>query len=230
MYINKILKFYMVTILTITTAMAIGQTNFFDTYLPVVSGNVYQVFNEQMSKSSIYSTEPSRLLASVLPVNMENEKLSTANTGKYTVNVYLKEVSPGLFASPGSKNVELMNLHIKSFDANVELKSLIFDVTEIGNVFIERVYLFDGENKIADTNVFGNSARFSSLSYKSSLGAESVLTVKIDLSEKSSPGARVKLSVDVAENLSLLTEGRPHDFKRLSPIEGPYLSIVKADF
>jgi hypothetical protein len=216
----------MVSILTITSVMAISQTNFFDNYLPVVSGNVYQVFNEQMSGSLLYSSDSNRLLASVLPVEGEENFFPTADTGKYTVNVGLEGPSAGLFSYPGSKNVQLANLVVKSIDSSVELKSVVFDVTEIGNVRVERVYLFDGENKVAEAKVVDGYARFSGLSVQSPDGDGIFLNIRIDLSDKSSSGSRVKLGVSEAKYLNVFANGSPHDFRRFSPINGPYLSVV----
>ncbi len=163
--------------------------------------------------------QQSRLITSTMPVeDYKSHSVVLTLSGNPTMN----------FAFPGDKNVKALDFSLKSFDADLYLEFVNFKIGGLDPSKVEKIYLMDGENTIAESGVTGGYARFQGLFLNVPAGTEKVIAVKVDLSEDSSTGERLHLTIDKKEDIKLFANGEEYSFGDIFPLEGVYLSVVRS--
>lgn len=170
-------------------------------------------FTEQETEN-----QQTRLLSSLSPLGEGEEKVVVS---------WGSSLSPHEgFSTPGARKAKIMELSLKSFDADLRLNRLSFQVGGVDPREVEKVYLFHEGEKIAEAKVYNGYAVFSSITFDVPIGVEGTVFVKADLGDNLSPGERVNFTVKAPSDISLLADGNPYDFGNVFPVKGPYLSIV----
>ena len=127
------------------------------------------------------------------------------------------------FAAAGEKGVSVMNLELGALEEDVVFNSLRLKL--VGAEAVEKVYLFDGENELANSSVRDGYVDFSRLAY---IVEDNVkLSVKVDVSEKVGVGARFRFDIEDADDLEIYVDRDAFVLRAYYPMRGDYLSISK---
>lgn len=224
MNINKILKFYLVLTLSISAIAALSYSSFVKENMSTFSSSVLGSF-EGMSDTSKYTSE--KLFANVLPISKEDSHSIDVATSPLTVNFNLSRDANKTSAVPGESNAEIMQIKIKSTDANLVLKSINFKLEGVNPDMIERVYLIDENKNIHKAELDDGYARFSNISIAAEAEKAILLSLRVDVSKDLHTGERFRFDIEEPNDIQLFANDEVYEIRQQYPIRGTYLSIAK---
>ncbi len=161
-----------------------------------------------------------RLLSSVL-VPLEE-------AGGTAVNLSLSGDPSDGFAHPGETGAKIMDLTLKSFDADLRLNYLRLKIGGVDPSKVKNVYLVNDGREMGKAVVSGEYVTFSGFNFDVPIGVAGVITVAADLSEDLSPGERLNLSIEKSGDIRVLADGEDYDFGNVFPLNGSFLSVVRS--
>ena len=221
MNIKKILKFYLIFTLSITSVSLLGYN---DTMRQYFSG-----FLGEMSDSYKYSvTKPyASIYMSDTPVKAPVSKTKFSYEKSKTINFSMSSDAEKRFAQPGQKGADAMQFLLKTQNEILELKDVNLKITGVEAEKIEKAYLFDGEKEIANTSPANGYLKFSNLDYVVPQNSKATLKVKLDLSPELKTNNRIRLDIEKSSDISIEVGGKNYAAGSTFPMKGKYLSIAK---
>lgn len=220
MPIIKILRVYLIFILTITGVSILGYNPSVKSYLASV---IHTGYEDQNLKNSP-DVGPTKNQASANILNEKVRKIRQYRDGVISLDVE-SDIEKS-FAEPGSENVEIMKLILNSREKIVQFDSLKLKLIGADAEKINKLYITKEDGDIVTGKRNGNYFEFN-LNSKIEKNSQSLLVVSADLSEDLQTNNRLRLSIESPEDIEFIVDGKKHNLLDEYPIRGPYLSIAK---
>lgn len=218
MHIVKILRAYLVFILTITAASLLTYSDTAKLYLASVLHSSKENIGEVKSNFPMY------IVGSVFQKNEKNFVMEKEFAG--VVNFFISQNKENSYAAPGAKNAPIMELNFKSGKDTLELKNLRLKVAGVEAEKIEGIYLsFNDKNLKGRKN--DSYFVFENINYKLTGGMGGIISVSADLSAELKTGQRLRLDIEKPEDIGLEAAGKSYRINGFYPIKGEYLTISK---
>ncbi len=214
MNLKKILKIYLIFILTITGMSILGNNLTIKKYYNPYLLSVIHLFEDK----SELDVKPS-----------DNENISVPISQKLNSNDISFEVTnepEKAYASPGDSGIEIMKLNFKTKDKGMKLKSLKLKVVGVEREKIVRLFLTSGDKFVVLGRPSDDYFKFDYINYEIAAASEDSLSVRIDLSENLQTHDRIRLDIENPEDIELIVDGNPYKIAGYYPIEGKYLSVA----
>lgn len=130
------------------------------------------------------------------------------------------------FAVPGTKSAEIMQLNFKTNDQEAELKAVKFKIQAVDAGKIERAYLMYDKTLISSSVSEDGYLEFSGFNYRMAANSKNSLSVKLDLAADLQANSRIRLDIEMPEDLSLNVGGSDYQINAQYPMRGKYLSVT----
>ncbi len=213
---KKILKFYLITTLTLTSLSALTFNNSFREYFSgYVSAFNYKYEQEKPSLQAVAKKESQNTDFIYKSNPSEMEFAIQANGAKSLVRA-------------GKKDAEFANFVFKVGAAPIQLKRIIFTIKGVDGSGIRKAYLVNGKDIVATAKIENSRLIFNKIDYSFASDAKTTLTLKVDLDEKLEIGDIIGLEIEKPDDVVLKTEGAEYSLNGTYPMDAKYLSIAKA--
>lgn len=223
MNLKKILKIYLIFILTITGMSILGNDLTIKKYYNPYFLSVIHLFDDK----SDLDVKPSDFDWSVfIPKNANISVSAPQKPISNDISFEITNEPEKAYASPGDIGIEIMKLNFKTKDKGMKLKSLKLKVVGAEREKIVRLFLTSGDKFVALGRPSDNYFKFDYINYEIAAASEGSLSVRIDLSENLQTHDRIRLDIENPEDIELTIDEKPYKIIGYYPIEGKYLSIA----
>jgi hypothetical protein len=212
---KKILKFYLISTLTLTSMAALSFTDTFKKNIPYYY-------------TSVFDTE-----AGMKPlVETNNESIAVEiDSNEYRENpteimLTMSSDAGKSLATTGAKDVNFMNLSLKTSDTDVVLNGVAFKIIGANGQDIKNAYLVDGEAIVATATITKSKIKFPNMGYEIKAGTDANLQLKVDLGEEIPVGRVISLEIENPDDINTTVNGGSYSLNGHYPITGKYLSIA----
>lgn len=213
---KKILKFYLIATLSLTSLSALSFNDdfrdYFSGYVSVfnyqgeqkVSGRIVEAKSSSTETDYVYRSNPARMRFEI-----------QADGAKSLVQA-------------DKKDAEFLNLVFKVDYTPVQLQSIIFTIRGADKQSIKKAYLAHGKEIVATAEIDDGRLVFDKIDYSLSSDFKTVLTLKVDLSETLEVGDIISLEIDKPKDVTLEYEGNVYSLNGTYPMNAKYLSVAKS--
>ena len=215
---KKILKFYLITTLSLSSLAALSFNDTFRSFIPDYYSSVLDYKNSGMmttvdkdivssngeSDSQIYRDNPAEIMFTI-----------SGDSSKSLV-----------FA--GAKDAAFMDVSFKIGQTDVQLNGLAFKILGVSGSNIKNAYLTDGKAIVATASISDDKIKFPNMGYLMNAGTAANLQLKVGLGDKLRVGQVISLEIENPDDVNLTVEGGSYSLNGHYPIQGKYLSIAGA--
>ena len=226
MSIRGILRFYLVFTLVITAGAALRYNQKMNHTVGQYYASVVHALDDYVNEGDFKYEEESNLNAANLLAASRDKNFSNTNTNSDLINFKIEQNVEKSFAEPGDKKAEIMKLIFKTSEGKLNLDHLKFKVYGVEASYIKKVYLYDGDELIAETKNSGDYFELKSIGFELDSENTAELTVKVDLSKKLQPNDRLRLDIERLEDIGMRVSRKGYEINEYYPIKGKYLSII----
>lgn len=217
---KKILKFYLITTLSLSSVSLLSFNNGFRDY---ISSSYASVVDYKYVEAKPYLAVAQNDDAN-LAQNGE-DSFYKENPAQILLSINRSKLNSLVVA--GAKNVNFMNLVFGTGPTKAKLKSLDFTIEGVGGSSIKNAYLAQGKEIIATASVSEKRVKFSDIGFDLEAESKNAFTLKVDLSDSLAVGSIITLDIDKAEDIKFEVGGENFSLNGHYPIRGTYLSIAK---
>ncbi|MBI5753713.1 hypothetical protein HZA40_01045 [Candidatus Peregrinibacteria bacterium] len=203
---KKILKFYLITTLSLSSLAVFSLNDGFREYLSYGYASV------------ITDSKPN-------PVGAQSKIINQDNPARMIFSI-IHDGANSLVGA-GEENVDFMNLVFAMGATKAKLKNLTFTIKGVDGNNIKNAYLAHEKDVLATGRIADNKIKFTNIDFELKPNTKITLPVRLDLGENLQAGNIITLDIEKADDVSLEVNGRNYGLNGRYPIKGGYLSIVK---
>jgi|GEM_PF-2224270 len=212
---KKILKFYLVVTLSLSSIAVLSLSGAFEGFIPNYYSSVLDYkggeakpYLEAQTQNStddyhIYNKNPDEIMMDI-----------SGNSGATLVTA-------------GAKDANFMNVIFKIGTMDVQLNGIAFKVSGVDGGAIENAYLTHGKAIIATAVITKDRIKFPNIDYEMPAGEVKNLQLKVDLGTNLKPGQIISLEIENPDDINMTVDGGSYSLNGQYPIQGKYLSIVR---
>lgn len=215
---KKILKFYLIATLSLSSVAVLSFSDTFRNYIPYYYTSV-------MDYKNTGAKAPAE-------VNIDTSSDSSDS------NIYRENPAEVMFAisadssnslvPAGAKNANFMNLSFRIGQTDVQLNGIAFKISGANGSAIKNAYLTDGKAIVATASITGDKIKFPNMWYLMKAGTSKDLQLKVDLADNLFPGQIISLEIENSYDINMNVEGGSYSLNAHYPIPGKYLSIARS--
>lgn len=213
---KKILKFYLIATLSLSSLAALSFNDNFRSYIP---DYYVSVLDYQHNESKPYLE-----VKAESPVSVSDNKIYRDNPAE--VMFVMNGVSEKSLVAAGTKNADFMNISLKIGQTDVQLNGIAFKIFGATGKDIKNAYLTDGNAIIATATITNDRIKFPNMGYFMKGGTAANLQLKVDLGDGLKSGQVISLEIENPDDINMTVNGESYSLNGHYPMQGKYLSIV----
>ncbi len=215
---KKILKFYLIATLSLSSLAALSFNENFRSYIPEYYISVLDYKHNESKPYLELATEP--------PVSGDDSKIYRDNPAE--VMLVMNGVSEKSLVAAGTKNADFMDISLKIGQTDVQLNGIAFKISGATGKDIKNAYLTHGKAIIATATIINDRIKFPNMGYLMKGGTAANLQLKVDLGDELKVGQVISLEIENPDDINMTVNGESYSLNGHYPIQGKHLSIVES--